>query len=200
MGFLVVPDSLNLDDERSMSFFVGDYAAADKQGAAEKEAALMGMLDEGGALDEYKKYILTIETNTAIYENSVGVSAMVTFIGLYLGSIFLITSAALLGLKEISESSDNREKYRTLRDLGVDQRSLNRTLLVQIGLFFGLPLVVAIVHSIFGIMFANQVILTFARVDLLWSIVMTAALIVVIYGGYFLITYFTAKRIAMTRE
>ena len=37
---------------------------------------------------------------------------MVTFIGLYLGIIFLISSAAILGLKELSESSDNKERFR----------------------------------------------------------------------------------------
>ena len=49
-------------------------------------------------------------TKLAIKEATTGLSAMVTFIGLYLGVIFLISSAAILGLKELSESSDNKQK------------------------------------------------------------------------------------------
>lgn len=193
-GFIVVPSELDLTGHERYDLFVGNYASDDIMSTDEY---LTKKLESNEAWD---KYDVSMSTRTSIYENSIGLSALMTFIGLYLGSIFLITSAALLGLKEISEASDNREKYKTLRNLGVDQRSLNRALLAQIGIFFGLPLLVAAVHSIFGISFANQVILTFARVDLLWSIILTAIFIIAIYGGYFLITYFTAKRIVMTKD
>lgn len=196
-GLIIIPDFIDLAGNESNSYFIGNYKATDKQGIQKTDEDLTEKLYN---VDVWEQYYLVSTTKSEIYENSIGLSALVTFIGLYLGSIFLITSAALLGLKEISESSDNQEKYRTLRELGVDQKSLNRTLLAGIGIFFGLPLVVAIIHSIFGIMFANQVILTFANVDLLPSIIMTAAFIVAIYGGYFLITYYTSKRIVMGRE
>ena len=50
---------------------------------------------------------VSIDSRT-IKENSIGLGAMVTFIGLYLGIIFLISCAAILALKELSESSDRR--------------------------------------------------------------------------------------------
>ena len=53
------------------------------------------------------------------------------FIGLYLGVIFLISSAAILALKELSDSSDNKEKYQMLRRIGVDDKKLNRALFTQ---------------------------------------------------------------------
>ena len=57
------------------------------------------------------------------------------------------------------------------------------------------PLVIAIIHSIFGIKFAAFILETFGRDKLLPSIIMTAIFIIVIYGGYFFITYFCSKNI-----
>lgn len=196
-GYIVVPDELDLSGHEVESFFVGNYTADSEEDKKATEASISKHLitpEVSGT------YWFRAETKTRLYENSVGISAMVTFIGLYLGTIFLITSAALLGLKEISESSDNQNKYKTLRDLGVDQKTMNRALVAQIAIFFGLPLTVAIVHSIFGIRFANMIIRTFANVDLLPSIIMTAIFIVLIYGGYFIITCQTSRRIVVSKN
>ena len=134
-------------------------------------------------------------TKITNYEASVGLSATVTFIGLYLGIIFLISSAAILALKELSDSSDNKERYKMLRKLGADEKMINKSLFRQVAIFFMFPLVVAIIHSIFGITFCSYVISTFGNEQLLPSIVMTAVFIVVIYGGYFVITYLCSKNI-----
>ena len=56
--------------------------------------------------------LITINSKIDIAESSIGLGAMVTFIGLYLGIIFLISSAAILALKELSESSDNKERFK----------------------------------------------------------------------------------------
>ena len=58
-----------------------------------------------------------------------------------------------------------------------------------------MPLILAIIHSIFGIKFSTHILETFGTEGLLPSIIMTACFIVLIYGGYFLITYFCSKNI-----
>ena len=124
---------------------------------------------------------------------------MVTFIGLYLGIIFLISSAAILGLKELSESSDNKERFRMLRKIGTDEKMINKALFRQIGIFFMLPLIFALIHSVFGIKFAMVILEVFGDEQLLLSIIMTSVFIVFIYGGYFLITYYCSKNIIKER-
>ena len=120
---------------------------------------------------------------------------MVTFIGLYLGVIFMISSAAILGLKELSESSDNKERFKMLRKIGTDEKLINKALFRQIGIFFLLPLILAIIHSIFGIKFVVKVLEVFGTDELLLSIIMTGIFLVIIYGGYFLLTYYCSKNI-----
>ena len=72
---------------------------------------------------------------------------------------------------------------------------INKSLFRQIAIIFMFPLLVAIIHSIFGIKFCSYIISTFGNEQLLNSIIMTAVFIVVIYGGYFLITYLCSKNI-----
>ena len=73
---------------------------------------------------------------------------------------------------------------------------INKSLFRQIGIFFGVPLLLAIIHSIFGIQFAVKMMSGLAsEKDLLPSAVVTVVVIGVIYGAYFLATYFGSKNI-----
>ena len=185
-GIVVVPDNIDI----SLSEITKNFLAANFKGDKEEaNSELMSYMDEingEGAV---------ADTKIDIYTASTGLRAIMIFIGLYLGIIFLISSAAILALKELSDSSDNKEKYGMLRRIGVDDRKLNKALFIQIGIFFMLPLLVAIIHSVFGIMSASKIMESMSVTTNISSIAMTALLIIAIYGGYFIVTYFTSKRI-----
>lgn len=191
-GVILVPDHAVHDNMRYRQFFVANYKANDIAAKKKLEQELLAY--------DYSKTTLSGSSKLLIYEASVGLGALVTFIGIYLGIIFLISSAAILALKELSESSDNREKYIALRKLGVDETMLNHALFHQIAIFFGLPLLLAIIHSIFGIQTADYILSTIGNEKLLSSIIMTAIFLGLIYGGYFLITYFCSKNIISEKE
>ena len=106
-----------------------------------------------------------------------------------------ITIGENLALKELSESSDNVEKFKMLRKIGVEEPELNKALFKQIAIFFMFPLVLAIIHSVFGIMFCNDILQTIGVSFNSKSVIITAIFIVAIYGGYFLITYICSKNI-----
>lgn len=190
-GIIVVPDSALDDSIREESILFANYNADSDE---DKERIENMILD----LDK-NDYISNIELDASskisIYGASVGLGACVTFIGIYLGIIFLISSAAILALKELSESSDNKERYKMLRKLGTDEKMINRALFKQTAIFFGFPLLLAIIHSVFGIIFCDYILSVFGNEKLLASIVMTALILLVIYGGYFVITYTVSKNI-----
>lgn len=196
-GIIVVPDEVVPEDYLIQNHLIGNYRTSDKKEITEIENRI-NALDDNTLSDEY--LLPSGSSKLAIKEATVGLSAMVTFIGLYLGIIFLISSAAILGLKELSESSDNKERFRVLRKIGTDEKMINKALFRQIGIFFLLPLVLAIIHSIFGINFAVQILEVFGNDELLPSIIMTSVFIVFIYGGYFLITYYCSKNIIKERD
>ena len=100
---------------------------------------------------EEKEITIDGMTKIALIESSLGVSTIVLFIAIYLGIIFLIASSAILALKQLTESSDNKQRYTILRKIGADEKMINGALFKQIGIFFLMPLILAIINSIFGI-------------------------------------------------
>ncbi len=191
-GIILVADDIIDENYLHQNSIIGNYHTTDKKEIIEIEDKINTLAKD----EKAQEYILPSgTTKLAIKEATVGLSAMVTFIGLYLGIIFLISSAAILGLKELSESSDNKERFKILRKIGTDEKIINKALFRQIAIFFMLPLLLAIIHSIFGIGFAVQILEVFGNEQLLPSILMTALFIVLIYGGYFLITYYCSKNI-----
>lgn len=187
-GIIVVPDSIINENYRAYNVVIANYKKSSKEDRLEIEKTILN------AIQESEKPIFN-NTKIDITEASVGLGALVTFIGLYLGVIFLISSAAILALKELSESSDNKERFRMLRRIGTDEKMLNRALFKQIAIFFMFPLMIAIIHSVFGILFSVKVLEIFGNEELLPSILMTALFLIIIYGGYFLITYYCSKNI-----
>ena len=186
-GFIVLQDSAFVNSKKTFEFLVADY-----NGETDK---IEEMVNDLINRDYYKNTNLTINTKADIRDSSVGLGAIVTFIGLYLGIIFLISCAAILALKELSESSDNFIRFEMLRKIGVDEKDLNKALFRQIEIFFMFPLLIAIIHSIFGIKFSNYILKASGVSFDLNSIIMTAVFIVIIYGGYFVVTYFSSKNI-----
>lgn len=78
---------------------------------------------------------------------------------------------------------------------------INSALFKQIGIFFTLPLILAVIHSIFGIKFALIILSSITNTnELISSIIATAIIIGVIYGIYFLTTYYGSKNIIKEEE
>lgn len=190
-GILVVPDNaVKPRQVRSMGLSA-DYRADTK----EERYSIETQLDNLMKNISYKKSFIYRNSRIELAESSVGLGALVTFIALYLGIIFLISSAAILALRELSDSADNKERYGMLRKLGVDERMIDMALFKQIGIFFAFPLILALIHSVFGIKFINIILATMGMSSMAASIGLTLAFVAVIYGGYFLITYLCSRSI-----
>ena len=155
-GIFVVPDEAVSDAIREQNIFIADY----KADTDEEKEDIEKMITELSDHDYATSTTLSASTKISIYEASIGLGALVTFIGLYLGLIFLISSAAILALKELSESTDNKERYNMLRKNGTDESMINNALFKQIAVFFLIPLLLAIIHSIFGLEFCRYILET----------------------------------------
>ena len=194
-GVIILPDNALEGIHPYKNILAANYQADTKEEKENVEDIVSTIINNHFNKDT----LLSYNTKIDIYASSVGLGAMVTFVGLYLGIIFLISSAAILALKELSESTDNKERFNMLRKIGTDEKMINKALFNQIAVFFLFPLLLAIIHSIFGIEFANYILKTMGTESLLSSIILTAVFLVVIYGGYFLVTYYCSKTIIKER-
>ena len=202
-GIVLVPDSCNLtEDMKEETFLAANYNATTEEEKEEIEKICTGETETEFSKNLNEKDI-TIDgmTKIAIIESSLGVSTIVLFIAIYLGIIFLIASSAILALKQLTESSDNKQRYAILRKIGADEKMINGALFKQIGIFFLMPLILAIIHSIFGIQFVMTMMSVLADAkELLPSAIATAVIIGVIYGAYFMATYLGSKNIIKEEE
>lgn len=190
-GILVVPDNAVKPQQVRNMGLSADYRADTK----EERYSIETQLDNLMKNISFQTSFISWNSRIDLAESSVGLGALVTFIALYLGIIFLISSAAILALRELSDSADNKERYGMLRKLGVDERMIDMALFKQIGIFFAFPLIFALIHSVFGIKFINIILATMGMSSMAASIGLTLAFVAVIYGGYFLITYLCSRSI-----
>ena len=195
-GTFIVSDDVVDESGVECDYFIGNYNADTKEGKTEIEKELKGISENVVKhMNDSGNYSIDFDTKIEIAEATVGLSAMIAFIGLYIGIIFLISCAAIIALKQLSESVDNISQYEMLRKIGVEESDISKSLFRQTGIFFLMPLLLACVHSIFGMKFSMFILEVFGTGKLIESVVSTSIIILLIYGIYFFVTYFCSKGI-----
>lgn len=191
-GILLVPDSVKLgEEEQYKNYVMGDYRDKSKEFAQEMDQNFAKILNP-----EQSTYgTVQVTTQSAIYDDSIGTSAMYIFLGLYLGICFLISGSAVLALKILSDSADSKGKYQILQKLGCEEKETRRALRRQNGLLFLMPLLLAAVHSIFGIQVCREMLSIYGSQGSALAMGVTLALTGFIYGGYFLLSHKCAVKI-----
>ena len=186
LGFFVVSDQIIEKDHLKYEILSGNYNSKDKK--------IIDKLEE-----KVKKFhteeTLIKDTRYEIEISAAGLTTIITFIGLYLGIIFLISSSAILALKELSDCIDDKKKYKILRQIGADEKEINKALFMQTFIFFMMPLSIAVIHTVFGLKFCEWILKSLGITSILNGSYMTFIFLILIYGIYFIITYLCSKNI-----
>ena len=190
-GFIIIPDEFDLNNLSYSS----NYLLVPKMSDENNKYISSSKFDQTINPETKEWQSVLVSSQTDLYDESIGSSGVIIFVSLYLGFIFMISGAALLALKEMSDAIDNKNKYEILRKIGTSNENINNALFKQMLVFFGFPLLLAIIHSIFGIQVCNIMLEIYNSDALLQSILITAGMIIVIYGGYFLVSYLSCKRV-----
>lgn len=131
-----------------------------------------------------------------IYSQQIG--AVPVYIGMYFGVVFIVAGAAILSLQQLSQAADSRRSYQIIDQLGTSRRMEQGSVTTQNLIYFGLPLLLACVHSLFGIRIISSLLgLLIGTSAAAW--IVTPVVILVIYGIYFAVTNFGCKRILLRR-
>lgn len=196
-GTLIVPDAVAETCQLHRSILNANYTNPGEAGETAFTQAIASLY--GAGKDAPRPYT-SVRSHYDIYLQSGGTKLLISYFVIYVGVVFLITCAAILALQQLSEASDNTERYRLLRRLGTSGRMINRALFAQILSYFMLPLGLAIIHSVVGVYVVNNAIAQFGNLNALPNIIMAALLFLVIYGGYFLATFLGSRKMIRSRE
>lgn len=192
--YFIIPDNFQGDLKLQASCFNTMFDDNNSEKSKEKFSKLFVELEEYRNDDEN---FMLIYGNTLeeLHSMAYGSSAIIVFLGIYLGIVFLISSAAVLALQQLSEASDSLERYNSLKKIGVSEKMINKAILIQNLIYFMVPLALAIIHSIVGITVANKELGINTNNILGSSSLMIGLALIVIYGGYFYATYVGFKNI-----
>lgn len=190
-GTLIVPDSVVTALPKDVNALLVQYKEE-----TNPDEVLQKMIPIG--LDETHGY--RYSEKNMLYDMFYGINALVTFICCYVGLIFLLICAALLALKQLTETTDNIFRYGLLQKLGAKRQQINHTLLVQTGVFFTVPLVVAGLYSILLIGKGMEIVEEFMNIHIATNVWLTVILFLIVYGSYFIATYLSCKRMVTEQK
>lgn len=190
-GTLIVPDSVVTTLSKDVNALLVQYKEE-----TNPDEVLQKMIPIG--LDETHGY--RYSEKNMLYDMFYGINALVTFICCYVGLIFLLICAALLALKQLTETTDNIYRYGLLQKLGAKRQQINLTLLVQTGVFFAVPLIVAGLYSILLIGQGMEIVEEFMNIHIATNVGLTVILFLIVYGSYFIATYLSCKRMVTEQK
>lgn len=193
-GALVVPDDAVPAGALTMGSLYDVQCAS-----VDDERAFVAACEAIEASDNPLTWPITMtQGRQDVIEQSASLSTIVAYLAIYLGFVLTVACAAILAIQQLSEASDNARRYGMLRKLGAPDGMIDRALLLQVAVYFVFPLLLAIAHSACAMQVVTDVVAVFGALDIGLMVAMCAGAFVAVYGVYFAVTYFAARR--LTRE
>ena len=144
-----------------------------------------------------EKYSIYIYSKIGITEQLIGSQLILVCTGLYLGVIFMLASAAILALQQLSEASDNSLRYNLLKRLGAKKSMIRGSVFKQVSVYFLMPLAFSVINVGIALLVANNLVKNNMGTNVpTESLVLTGSVIFAIYGLYYLITFSGCNRLA----
>lgn len=190
-GSLIVPDAVVHSLTKDVNVLLVQYRPD-----ADSDAVLQKMIPIG--LDDTHGY--RYAEKNMMYDMFYGLNALISFLCCYIGLIFLLICAALLALKQLTETTDNIYRYGLLQKLGAKKEQINHALLSQTAIFFAAPLAVAGIFSVVLMGKAMEIVEEFMNIHISTNLGFTVVLFLVVYGSYFLATYLSCKRMVVEHQ
>ena len=132
---MVVDDSVLEGEIPKQRSFYGNYKAAGKDEKRSTDTEVVKTIlqwqEDTYGPESYSYVFSYVTTRLAIADMCIGIGAMIIFVGLYLGLTFIITCAAIIALKQLSDCTDSYERYEMLRRIGAEEKSISKSLFIQ---------------------------------------------------------------------
>lgn len=114
---------------------------------------------------------------------------IMSFLAFYVALIFVMATATLLAIQQLSDSEKYKYRYELLRKLGVDELQINRTIFKQLLFYFAIPMVLPVIISIPVILGVGQIFTVAVTMEKIFkNIWIMLGMFILVYGVYFIAT------------
>ncbi|HBY2665320.1 TPA: ABC transporter permease, partial [Clostridioides difficile] len=154
---------------------------------------LLVSVDKEGEKD-FEYYRVNVR-GTAIEEQN-AMTAMLASICLYIAFILISAVGTILAIQSLSDATKYKYRYQTLRRLGVNDKSLFKTIRKQLLILFGVPVVYSVIASLCMVTSFNNVYQALLESKFIYLLYFVGSLLIFffIYGIYWIATYIGFKR------
>ena len=135
-------------------------------------------------------YVEVRENNKASLYQMYGT---IMFLGIFVGTLFLMGAVMIIYYKQISEGFDDRKRFQIMQKVGMSRQEVRQTIRSQVVTVFFLPLVVAILHTVVAFPVTRQLMTMMNFPDSGIFLVATAETIVAFAIVYLIVYTITAR-------
>ena len=115
------------------------------------------------------------------------------FLGIFLGTLFLMATVLIIYYKQVSEGYDDKERFEIMQRVGMSKQEIRKTIRVQILMVFFLPLIFMMIHIAFVFPIITKLLALFGLMNTQLFLAATIGTIVIFASIYALIFNLTAK-------
>lgn len=147
--------------------------------------------DELGKVMQETEVSWGLESREANREEFLTMHGGLFFLGIFLGTLFLMATVLIIYYKQISEGFDDKERFQIMQKVGMGKTEVKKTIQSQIRMVFFLPLLVAIIHIAFAFPVITKLlyVMNLNNVPLFFACTVGAIVVfAIIYIGVFLVT------------
>ena len=148
-------------------------------------------LKKNGGLSENSWIISGIRQQE--YESYYADNGSLLFIGIFLGSLFLMGTAMIIYYKQISEGYEDQKRFEIMQKVGLSRREVRSSVRRQILMVFFLPLLMAMLHITMAFPMIRRLLLLFGMTNTKLFIGCTAGTVLIFAVVYGLIYLMTAR-------
>lgn len=136
---------------------------------------------------EMEKTLGGKENLSSYYENykfTMATFGIVIFLGFFIGFVFLICTGSIIFFKQLSEASEDKDRYVILKKIGVKKSEIRISIAKQMAFIFALPLILGITHSLVALTILKIVLSS----SLVYPVIITVGVYTLIYLIYYILT------------
>ena len=169
----------------------GDSAQKERLVSREIEKALRALAVQSGfSGDEGLVQVASRQENV---QRTWELNGGLLFLGLFLGSLFLLGTVLIIYYKQVSEGYEDRERYEIMQKVGMNKKEVQQSIRSQILMVFFLPLFAAVCHIVVAFQLIRRLMEVFYMSDVWLFAGCTAGTTLVFAVLYVLIYVITAR-------
>lgn len=164
---------------------------------------LEGTADEKIAVyEDLKEKLMELSNNGLSYYNTSRQSntddiyqlyGSFLFLGIFLGAVFMMAAVLIIYYKQVSEGYEDRERFIIMQKVGMDAKTVKKSIRSQVLMVFFLPLLTAGIHILFAFPMISRLLKLFSLNDTALFAICTVATLLVFSIIYVIVYSMTAK-------